>query len=38
MRKEGWPHPGDREKGNGGVEVKGGHGDAEKVRGWEEHD
>ena len=24
---EGWPQPGEREKGNGGLEVKGGHRD-----------
>ena len=36
--KEGWPHPGDREKGKGGIEVKGEHGDLEKVSEWEEHD
>ena len=23
--KEGWPQPGDEEKGKGGVELKGGH-------------
>lgn len=33
MWKEGWPQPGEREKGKGGVEVKGGHGDLEKVSG-----
>lgn len=33
MWKEGWPHPGDTEKGNGGVEGKGGHGDLKKVSG-----
>lgn len=34
--KEGWPQPGEDEKGKAGVEVKGGHGDL-KVSGSEEH-
>lgn len=30
MGKEGWPHPAEKEKGKGGGEVKGGHGDVEE--------
>lgn len=35
---EGWPQPGEEEKGKGGVEVKGGHEDPVVASASEEHD